>query len=97
MLSLVVLSLLFPFHAYVYHLETDVLDAVLDTTPSAVLYYLEGDQLSELIRANFIEASERLTHYGILFGTFNCALDPEQCKNAQVRNLPDLRLNMFAF
>ena len=82
-------------NSYVYPVDPDILEAVLDTTPSAILYYAEGDQLSELIRSNFLEAAERLHQYGILFGTFNCELDPEKCKNEQIRGIPDIRLNMF--
>ena len=81
---------------YVYPIDPDILEAVLDTTPSAVLYYAEGEQLSEFIRANFIEASERLQQYGILFGTYNCAPMPEKCKTEQIRNIPDIRLNLFS-
>lgn len=84
-------------HSYVYDIEPEDVEAVMDTPPSAVLYYMEGDQLSEKILANFREASKNLTKYGVLFGSFNCLKDPEKCKGADIRNLPDIRLQMFKF
>lgn len=83
--------------SYVYDIEPEDIEAVMDTPPSAVLYYMEGDQLSEKILANFQEASKNLTKYGVLFGSFNCLKDPEKCKGADIRNLPDIRLQMFEF
>ena len=93
MIFLFTLSIISHVSAYVYSLQPEELDAVLETLPAAVIYYMEGHQLSEHIRANFIEASERLKHLGVLFGSFNCVLDPERCKNSQIRSIPEIRLH----
>lgn len=82
-------------HSYVYNVSVEEINGVLETFPSAVLFYMEGDQLSEQIVKSFANASSYLEPFGVLFGKFNCLEKPDICKAVQVRDLPDLKFFRF--
>lgn len=81
--------------ALIYKVDPTELEALMETYPSAVFFYLENDTESIEMRKQFIVAARDLAQYGVILGSFDCTHSPDLCKKAEVKNAPEIIFFQF--